>query len=198
VKAPPGAYTVRLSWDGGMNESELRVVPDPRDPEVTMVDYEEQFRVTMAVADTVARLRGVIDRLQEVDEQVDSLMAWAEKVGSSADGAAAQAGAFVTKMEALQRRLTSYRTDEGPSGVRTIAGLDRQYGSLLGSLNSGGGYGAGSTEGPPTAGALQRKRDLDAQWGALSGSLADLLVEDLAALNVEVERLGGPVIEVIR
>ena len=158
-----------------------------------MVDYEEQFRVTMAVADTVARLRGVIDRLQEVDEQVDSLMAWAEKVGSSADGAAAQAGAFVTKMEALQRRLTSYRTDEGPSGVRTIAGLDRQYGSLLGSLNSGGGYGAGSTEG-----ALQRKRDLDAQWGALSGSLADLLVEDLAALNVEVERLGGPVIEVIR
>ena len=163
-----------------------------------MVDYEEQFRVTMAVADTVARLRGVIDRLQEVDEQVDSLMAWAEKVGSSADGAAAQAGAFVTKMEALQRRLTSYRTDEGPSGARSIAGLDRQYGSLLGRLNSGGGYGGGSTEGPPTAGALQRKRDLDAQWGALSGSLADLLVEDLAALNVEVERLGGPVIEVIR
>ncbi len=101
---------------------------------------------------------------------------------------------FVTKMEALQRRLTSYRTDgRSCRGVRTIVGLDRQYGSLLGSLNSGGGYGAGSTEG-----ALQRKRGLDAQCGALSGSLADLLVEDLAALNVEVERLGGPVIEVIR
>jgi hypothetical protein len=198
VKAPPGAYTVRLSWDGGMNESELRIVPDPRDPEVTMVDYEEQFRVSMAVADTVARIREVIDRLREVDDQVDSLMAWAEEVGSSADGTAEQAGAFVTKVEALRRRLTSYQADDGPSGVRTIAGLDRQYGSLLGSLNSGGGYGAGSTEGTPTAGALQRKRDLDAQWGALSGSLADLLGVDLEALNVEVERLGGPVIEGVR
>jgi len=198
VKAPPGAYTVRLAWDGGMNEAELRVVPDPRDPDVTTADYEEQFRVSMAVADTVTRLRGAIDRLEEVDAQVDSLIAWAESAGSRADDAAERARAFQTTTEALQRRLTSYRTDEGPSGVRTIAGLDRQYGSLLGSLNGGGGYGAGSTEGPPTAGALQRKRDLDAQWGALSGSLADLLVEDLAALNVEVERLGGPVIEVIR
>ena len=163
-----------------------------------MVDYEEQFRVTMAVADTVTRLRGAIDRLEEVDAQVDSLIAWAESAGSRADDAAERARAFQTTTEALQRRLTSYRTDEGPSGARSIAGLDRQYGSLLGSLNGGGGYGGGSTEGPPTAGALQRKRDLDAQWGALSGSLADLLVEDLAALNVEVERLGGPVIEVIR
>ncbi len=101
-------------------------------------------------------------------------------------------------MEALQRRVTSHQTDEGPSGLRTIAGLDRQYSSLLGSLNGGGGYGGGSTEGPPTAGAVQRKRDLDAEWGVLSQSLEKLLVEDLAALNVEVERLGGPVIEVVR
>ncbi|MBT3776131.1 MAG: hypothetical protein HOF87_16405 [Gemmatimonadales bacterium] len=45
---------------------------------------------------------------------------------------------------------------------------------------------------------MQRKRDLDAEWGVLSQSLEKLLVEDLAALNVEVERLGGPVIEVVR
>ena len=198
VKAPPGAYTVRLSWDGGMNEAKLRVVPDPRDPEVTMVDYEEQFRVTMAVADTAARLRSAIRQLQGVAEQADSLIAWAEAAGSQADGAAAQAHEFVATMEALQRRVTSHQTDEGPSGLRTIAGLDRQYSSLLGSLNGGGGYGGGSTEGPPTAGAVQRKRDLDAEWGVLSQSLEKLLVEDLAALNVEVERLGGPVIEVVR
>ena len=196
VKAPPGAYTVRLAWDGGMNEAELRVVPDPRDPEATMADYEEQFSVSMAVADTVTRLRGTIDRLKEVDAQVDSLIAWAEAAGSRADDAAERARTFQATTEALQSRLTSYRTDEGPSGGRSIAGLDRQYGSLLGSLNGGGGYGGGSTEGRPTAGALQRKRDLDAEWGVLSQSLARLLEQDLAALNVEAERLGGPVIEV--
>jgi hypothetical protein len=196
VKAPPGAYTVRLSWDGGMNEAELRVVPDPRDPEVTTVAYEEQFRVSMAVADTVARLRGAIDRLEGVAAQADSLLAWAESEGSRADGAAERARTFQTTTETLQRGLTSYRTDEGPSGLRSIAGLDRQYGSLLGSLNGGGGYGGGSTEGPPTAGAVQRKHDLDAEWSVLSQSLTRLLEEDLAALNVEVERLGGPVIEV--
>jgi photosystem II stability/assembly factor-like uncharacterized protein len=194
VKAPPGTYTVRLEWEGGIREAELRVVPDPLDPEITMADYEEQFRVSRAVADTLARLREAIEHLETVDAQTDSLIAWAEGEGSEAEALSEQARAFAATAERLRQRLTSHETDEGEPGLRTLAGLDRQYASLLGNLNGGGGYGGGSTEGPPTAGALERQRDLDAEWGVLSRALARLLEEELAALNTETERLGGPVI----
>lgn len=196
VKAPPGEYTVRLSWDGGADQATLGVVPDPLDPEITLADYREQFRVSMAVADTLARVRDAIERLEAIDAEADSVMAWAGTQGSEVGDLVGRTRALVASADALHRRLTSHESDEGPSGLRTIAGLDRQYGSLLGNLNGGGGYGGGSTEGPPTAGALQRKRDLDAQWGELSGDLTRLLDEELAALNAEVERLGGPVIDV--
>jgi photosystem II stability/assembly factor-like uncharacterized protein len=194
VKALPGTYTVRLTWDGGTSEAELKVVPDPGDPDITLAAYREQFRVSMAVADTLGRVRDAIERLETIDAQVDSLTTWSES--AEAEGLAERVRAFAATLERLQQQLTSHETDEGPSGLRTLAGLDRQYTSLLGNLNGGGGYGGGSTEGPPTAGALERQRDLDEEWGVLSRGLARLLEAELAALNVEVERLGGPVIEV--
>jgi hypothetical protein len=196
VKAPPGRYTVRLAWDGGGSEAELEVVPDPRDPDLTRADYQEQFRVSMAVADTLARVRAAIDRLEGVQAQTDSLTTWMETARPATDGLAEQVRVFRTGLEGLLRQLTSFETDEGPSGLRTLAGLDRQYGSLLGNLNGGGGYGGGSTEGRPTAGALERQQDLDALWGVLARNSEHLLDEELAALNTEVARLGGPVIEV--
>jgi photosystem II stability/assembly factor-like uncharacterized protein len=196
VKAPPGSYTIRLTWDGGMAERELRVVPDPLDPDVTLADYEEQFTVSMSVAERLDEIRTTVDRLEDVHAQADSLIAWAEATGSGAASVAEQARSFVGTLEQLEHRLTARDTDEGPSGMRTIAGLDRQYGSLLGNLNSGGGYGGGSTEGRPTEGALERKRDLDAEAGVLLRATTNLLEQELPTLNAEVLRLGGPVIEV--
>jgi hypothetical protein len=185
---------VRLTWEGGTSEVALEVVPDPGDPDVTLAAYREQFRVSMAAADTLGRVRDAIQRLESIDAQVDSLATWAE--GAEAEGLAERVRTFAATLERLQQQLTSHETDGGPPGLRTLAGIDRQYSSLLGNLNGGGGYGGGSTEGAPTAGALERQRDLDAEWGVLSRGLARLLEAELAELNVEVERLGGPVIEV--
>jgi hypothetical protein len=79
-----------------------------------------------------------------------------------------------------------------PTGVRRPrgAGLDREYGTLFYYLNSRGGYGGGSTEGRPTAGAMERKRDLDRTWSQVRTSLETLLDREVAAFNGEVARLG--------
>lgn len=194
VKAPPGAYTVRLTWDGGAREARLRVVADPKDPGLTQADYDAQFQVSMAVADTAAALRAGLRRLRSVREQLDSLRAWAAGSGRSPGRVPAMVRALDGGLAALEGELTSRTLDDGPSGLRSEPGLDRQYGSLLGYLNGGGGYGPGSTEGRPTAAALELKRDLDQQWTELCGRLQRLLTEELAALNAEVERVGGKAI----
>ncbi|HSW29830.1 MAG TPA: hypothetical protein VLH75_10150 [Longimicrobiales bacterium] len=191
VKAPPGDYAARLSWDGGARERRFRVVPDPLDPDVTQADYDEQFRVSMAVADTQAAVSAAVARIRAVRQQADSLLAWARDGGRDAAQLGELHRALLAPLAELEARLTSTERTDGSAGKRSVAGLDRQYGALLNHLNSGGGYGPGSTEGRPTAGALQRQRDLDAEWSGLAARLAQVEERELAAFNAEVERLGG-------
>jgi hypothetical protein len=88
--------------------------------------------------------------------------------------------------------MTSVDDPQTPTGVRRPrgGGLDREYNTLMYHMNSGGGYGAGGTEGRPTEGALQRKRDLDAQWAELKAELEVALEEEVGAFNREVARMG--------
>jgi hypothetical protein len=189
VKAPPGDYTVRLSWDGGLAERRLRVTADPRDPDLTQADYDEQFRVSMAVADTQAAVSAAVARIRSFRQRADSLLAWARDGGLDAARLGELHGALLAPLSELEGQLASTDRTDGPAGRRNVAGLDRQYGALLNHLNSGGGYGPGSTEGRPTAGALQRQRDLDAIWSGLAARLAGVVERELAAFNEEVARL---------
>jgi len=161
------------------------------DPDLTRADYDEQFRVSMAVADTQAAVNAAVRRIRSVRQQADSLLAWARDGGRDAARLTELHRALLAPLAELEARLTSTDRTDGPAGKRTIAGLDRQYGALLNHLNSGGGYGPGSTEGRPTAGALMRQRELDAAWSGLAAQLAQVESLELAAFNAEVERLRG-------
>jgi hypothetical protein len=69
VKAPPGVYMARMTWDGGSTERTFQVLPDPNDPDLTQDDYDEQFRVTMAVQDTTEVVRAALGRLRDPRRQ---------------------------------------------------------------------------------------------------------------------------------
>ena len=146
----------------------LQVVADPRDPGLTQADYDEQFRVSVEVADSSAAVRTALVRLRGVRSEADSLR-------SAASDRAAPLDEFIAQLDAVERELTLVPVEGGPIGVREGEGLDRQYGTLFGFLNGGGGYGPGSAEGRPTLGSLQRQRDLDQTWADVSQRLRVLL-----------------------
>ena len=190
IKAPPGLYRARLSWDGGEEVRTFRVLPDPGAPEVTQADYDEQFRVSRAVQATSDSIDAALARVRAAREQADALVRRARAAGHDTGRLPALAGALEAALAPIERALTAVPDTSGPRGLRAPAGLDRQYSSLLYHLNSGGGYGAGATDGRPTPGALERKRDLDAEWGVVRDRLEAVLAGELADFNAEVERLG--------
>jgi hypothetical protein len=59
----------RMTWDGGSTERTFQVLPDPNDPDLTQDDYDEQFRVTMAVQDTTEVVRAALGRLRDPRRQ---------------------------------------------------------------------------------------------------------------------------------
>jgi len=92
----------------------------------------------------------------------------------------------------LEGDLTAVDDRTIPTGERRPegGGLDREYRALFGHLNSAGGYGPGGTEGRPTSGAMEKKRDLDAVWSQLKNRVEAVLEREITTFNAEVARLG--------
>jgi len=192
IKAPPGQYLVRIRWDGGSEEHPLEVLPNPIDPEVTADDYREQFRVSMEVQETASAIRDAVAQLGDVQAQARDILDRAREAERELGNLKTLSDAMEERLSALEAILTSTDDPTVPTGQARPrgGGLDRDYGTLLYHLNSGGGYGAGGTEGRPTAGAMERKRDLDALWTDTRSRLATALDEEVARFNAEVSRLG--------
>lgn len=190
VKAPPGRYRARLTWDGGSQSRSFRVLPDSRDPDLSLADYQAQFHTSMEVRDTLRAVEAAVAELRDVRTQARDLVAGVRAEGDEPGRLPVLADSLEAQLNAIERELTAVPDSSGPAGVRQPPGIQQEYGSLMYHLNSGGGYGAGSTEGRPTAGALERKRDLDREWARLRDHLLDVMASHLAAFNAEAHRLG--------
>lgn len=186
LKAPPGVYQIRLTVDGVTHQTAVRVTGHPLDTTfIGQADYEEQFRVSRAVRDTLDQIYRSVDRIRRARDQTARAVERAAAAGKDTTRLRQLADTLVKDLDTLEDELTKPGT-----GLTAPARLDAQYVTLLNYLTGLGGYGAGSTEGRPTAGALERQRDLDREWATLRRRLAALLQSGLAALNAEMARLG--------
>jgi hypothetical protein len=148
--------------------------------------------VTMEVQHTLSEFRNALRRLRETREQ-------AREVISTARAAQREVGDLPELLEAMEAayavlvgELTSVDDVTVPVWKRPSqgGGLDLEYGALRNNLNSGGGYTMGSTEGRPTTGAMEKKRDLELVWTEVKGRVESALDTRTTAFNAEVSRLG--------
>jgi hypothetical protein len=70
--APPGRYTVRLTADGITQEQSFEILPDPRRPDVTVADLEEQFRFSMEIQGKVTAANNAVRLIRGIEEQIDA------------------------------------------------------------------------------------------------------------------------------
>ena len=197
VKAPPGRYTVTLSGGGVAPSSQtLTVRGDPR-LLTTAADYDTQFRVALAVRDTMTQVNEAIASLRAVREQVRAAVAQAERVGAS-PAVSGQADSLVTKGDALEGRLTDPRHKVGYDILRFGGRLDNQLNELYGNLTGTGGYINGGADAAPTKGQLERTADLTREWNAVAAKLRTFFERDVTAFNAAMVKLGLPPVTVPR
>jgi photosystem II stability/assembly factor-like uncharacterized protein len=188
VKVPPGGYQVRITADGSTESKTFTVTGNPRAPAITQADYDEQYRVAAAVRDTLDAIGAAVETIRSIRDQAKAIV-------DRARGGGLEIGDLPSIADTLTARLTRIEGELMPSrGTGDLASptkLVGQFNTLYNTLVTDGGYGSGSAEGRPSAGRLQRKRDLDPQWAALRARLEQVLREDLARFNTEVSRRGA-------
>ncbi|MEZ4416063.1 MAG: glycosyl hydrolase [Gemmatimonadota bacterium] len=194
VKAPPGPYRVRLAVAGGEpQEASFRVLPDPRIPEVTQADYEEQFRVAVTVRDSITAVTRAIENLSAIREQVAATVEKADAAGL-AETLEPLADTLETKATEVHEDLQQTRNQSGQDPIRFPPRLDNQWIELYNNVTGPDGYISGGPEGRPLPGAYERLQDLNADWSAVRARYIELLENELARFNEAVARLGLPAV----
>ena len=193
VKAPPGTYQVRLSA-GDVNETRsFEVLKDPRLDNVTQADFEEQFRVAMAVRDSLTQVADVLEELQGIMAQIDEVVEKADFAGQG-DEVTPLADTVDTELTAVQEDLMQTRNQSGQDPIRFPPKLDNQWVELYNFLTGVDGYISGGPEGRPTEGAMERYDDLSAEWRRVRGRYQGVLDDHVRRFNELVERLGLPAV----
>jgi hypothetical protein len=197
VKAPPGTYRVRITTRGVTKERTLSVLPDPRLPQITQPEYEEQLAAGLRVRDTLSAVYDAIRTIRSVREQSDAIVARAQDL-ERAGTLPVLADSLDGKLTAVEQSLIQTRSRSGQDPIRFAGRLDNQISELYGNITGEDGYISGGPEGRPTAGAQARMVELEAAWATLRQQLDVILTTDLARFNEAVTQAGIPPIAVRR
>ena len=189
VKAPPGNYRVRIVAGGVTQVRPLRVLADPRIPEVTQAEYEEQFRVASGLRDSINVVNQSLELIRSIREQAKHAVAQAERISRTADVQPA-ATALDGKLTGVEGALNQTKSESGQDPIRHAGRLDNQLVELYGSITGDDGYISGGPEGRPTRGATERLNDVLRDWAPLSAQLRTIIERDVPAFNELLRRLG--------
>jgi photosystem II stability/assembly factor-like uncharacterized protein len=197
VRAPPGSYQVRLSVDGQAQTRDLTVRADPRLSDVTQADYDEQFRLAIAIRDTLSRLYDAARSIRGVAEQVATV---GDRVtaGGYGDELLAAADSLTIRLTAVDEDLRQVKNQSPQDPLRYPPKLDMQYLALYAYVTGVDNYSFGGPEGRPVQGAYTRFEDLNVEWRALRDRLQAILETDLPAFNRMLQEEGVPGVVVPR
>ena len=190
VKAPPGTYTVRLTANGVTQTKSFALLSDPRlRSEVTQADYDEQFRMGIAVRDSLDRVNRSIDIIRTLREQTARVVEAAGKIERAGEVKPA-ADSLAGKLGGVEVDLIQVKSQSGQDPLRFAGRLDNQLAELYGAITGIDGYIDGGPEGRPTKGSYERMADVMREWAPLSAKLQVILDKDVPAFNELLRRLG--------
>ncbi len=195
VKAPPATYQVQLTTATGSHVRDFQLLPDPRIPEVTQADYDEQFRVATEIRDSLQAVHTAIKSIRSAQGQISETVDRADQLGHGEQVGPA-ADSLEATLTAVEELLIQVKNESGQDPIRFPGQLDNQYAELYGNVTGPDGYISGGPEGAPTAGAIARLGQLNAQWEELRVRLEVIFNTDVAQFNQLIESLGIPAVAV--
>jgi len=173
----PGDYTVTLRVGGKEMRRPVKVDMDPRTP-VSMEDLTAQLQAGLALRDLTDRVTAMIDRTNDVMQQVMQLAERVKPGGPDAESPHARAA-----FELANVTLESLRTLRDEQMVRPVAGLGyRQYPRLREEMQSVYGM---VTRPPyrPTDGQALRLKELTMETDRVVSALNRIITDQVSKLN---------------
>jgi photosystem II stability/assembly factor-like uncharacterized protein len=179
---PPGAYTARLTVDGRVVTTPLRVVRDPRTT-VPDADLQAQEVFATQVRDAISSLEGLVSQLRTVRQQIATRRDLLEMRANARDLLAA-GDRIIARCDTLERQLHN-PTAEVTYDILAQRGGAKLYSRLAPLMSF-----ADEGDGAPTQGMKEMFAVYQSELGQLAGEVRALVDKDVAELNQAAARAG--------
>jgi len=180
--AVPGEYRVRLAAAGQSREQPLRVLPDPRYPDVSRADLQSQFDLMVEIRDAMSRTHALIMTARDVREQVRGAASRAARGGRDASVLEALADSIATELGAVEEELIQVKAESHQDPINFPPQLDSQLGYLYRYVLQA--YRA------PTEAARDRFGDLTAELRGHDQEVERILTGPVARFNEALAEAG--------
>jgi photosystem II stability/assembly factor-like uncharacterized protein len=178
----PGTYQARLTIGDWSQTHSFDVLKDPRRTDVTQADLQAQFDLLTEVSRKLTETHDAIRTLRSVRSQVKEVAGRAKEAGIEYDFTA-EAKAIAEKLTDLESELIQVRSTAGQDPINFPPKLDDQIAYLYTYVF--GAYGR------PTQGSYERFDDLNAELTPLLHDLQQVLMQDVAAFNEQLQAQGA-------
>jgi photosystem II stability/assembly factor-like uncharacterized protein len=146
--APPGSYTLRVTADGATRTQPLRVLADPRLPDVTSADLRAQFELAMQIRDLTSAANEAVLQIRELRGRLP-------------------AGALADSLHAIEAELYQVRNQGPKDKIAFPIKLNNRLSGLRGIVERG--------DAAPTRAQERIFKELAAELHGVLGRLARLL-----------------------
>ncbi|HYL72621.1 MAG TPA: glycosyl hydrolase [Bryobacteraceae bacterium] len=179
--APPGEYHARLIVNGAMQTEKLRVLKDPRIPNVSNSDLAEQFKLASQVRDKVSEADEMVIQIRAIKKQLKDRT---DKAKNPDLNAAAER--LEAKLTAVEEDVYQVRNRSNQDPLNFPIKLNNQLAALARSIETG--------DAKPTDSSYVVFKELSARLDALKTKLDDAIRTNLTQVN---ELLNGRQLEKI-
>ncbi len=180
----PGNYTLKLTAAGKSYTAPVEVKLDPR-IKTSTADLEKQLDLSLKIRDAVSRDHQTVNQIRGLREQLKALENRL-KEQKKGDDVVKAAEEFDKKMTAVEEELFQTKVTSTEGNLNYPDKLDQQLISL--------GSGVDDADTAPTAAAIERFQDLNAQLDTLMAKWHEIESRDLQALNETIRKADIPVI----
>jgi hypothetical protein len=179
---------VKLKVEGNELSEELIVRKDPNSSG-TEADIEAQMTLLYGIRDNINAAAETINQIEWIRVQIERLDALLEN-DESAESILSAGKELDEKLIAVEENLFQMKlTGRGQDMARWPAQLISKIGALAGKV--------GTADFPPTTQQAARHGDYTREAAAHQGRLNELITQDLAALNGQLEEKNLPIIYVV-
>ena len=178
VKAPPGMYTVTMTYEDESITHKLEVKPDPRLNDVDQAEYEAQLKTGLEIRDAITNMHSKIQEIRDIKEQIS----WVSKRASDEE-IEDLATKLNEELNAFENQLMQTKNESNQDPIRFAPRLDNQMVELYNYVTGEDGYISGGAEGKPKKAAMDRKAVIDKDWADIKVKLEKAINDSITAFN---------------
>ena len=180
--AIPGTYQARLSVGDITQTQTFRVLPDPR-LSMTPEDYRAQFEAMTAMRRALDRTYSGVRTARSIRAQARDAVRRLKESGRETRDLARAADVLSDELTEIENTLMQTKNEADQDVENFPTKLDNQIAYVYGLV--------GEVDARPTAGQLERFRDLEADLDRVLARLKTILDGDVAAFNARAAALGA-------